>query len=384
MKKVIFSALVLGFMAFSSNALAQDDNSKEDKLKAEKLKAEKKNDENIRHLKEDIRKEKMKGSQEIIIRKSGDKDTKLTVEVNGDKVTINGKPLSEFKDDNVTVNKRNITILDRNGFKEFDMFPEAFANGFSYSTENDKPGAFLGVTTESKETDGDKMIPGAQVTEITSESAAEKAGLKVGDLITKVDDKKIDNPGDLTDAIGNKKPKDEVTIYFTRDGKENSLKATLGERKSMSYSFTAPRSYSRAYTVPGVQYTPRLRSTDDWTENMISPKIALTPGYELRNDMYGNMYPRRQKLGLKIQDTEDGTGVKVLDVDKDSPAEKAGLKKDDIVTEVGDEKVTNTDEAREQLQDNAEKAAYTIKAKRNGNEMKFDIRIPKKLKTANL
>ena len=55
-----------------------------------------------------------------------------------------------------------------------------------------------------------------------------------------------------------------------------------------------------------------------------------------------------------------------------------------MVTEIGGKKVTNTDEAREQLMENAEKSLYNIKAKRNGSEMSFDIKIPKKLKTANL
>jgi serine protease Do len=102
------------------------------------------------------------------------------------------------------------------------------------------------------------------------------------------------------------------------------------------------------------------------------------------NDGFNYSFPRQKKLGLRIQDTEDGNGVKVLGTDTDSPAEKAGLKKDDIVTEIGGKRVSNTDEAREQLMDAQEKPAYTIKAKRNGSEMSFDIKIPKKLKTANL
>ena len=95
-------------------------------------------------------------------------------------------------------------------------------------------------------------------------------------------------------------------------------------------------------------------------------------------------FPRRQKLGLKIQDTEEGNGVKILEVQDSSAAATAGLKKDDIITEIGGEKVTNTDEAREQLQENNEKGTYPIKAKRNGSEMTFTIKIPKKLKTTNL
>jgi serine protease Do len=49
---------------------------------------------------------------------------------------------------------------------------------------------------------------------------------------------------------------------------------------------------------------------------------------------------------LKIQDTEEGTGVKVLDVEAASAAATAGLMKDDVITEIGGVKVTNTDEAR--------------------------------------
>lgn len=81
---------------------------------------------------------------------------------------------------------------------------------------------------------------------------------------------------------------------------------------------------------------------------------------------------------------EEGTGVKVMNVNTNSAAEKAGLKKDDIITEIGGKKITNTDEAREWLQENAGSASFIIKAKRNGIQMSFDIKIPKKLKTTNL
>ena len=67
-----------------------------------------------------------------------------------------------------------------------------------------------------------------------------------------------------------------------------------------------------------------------------------------------------------------------------SAAAKAGMLKDDIITEIAGVKVSNTDDAREQLMENNEKSAYTIKARRNGTDMVFNIKIPKKLKTANL
>jgi serine protease Do len=373
MKKVLLIAAVLGFTSLGYKASAQDE-------KVEiKEKKEKKEGKELKEKKE------AKETQEIIIRKKGDKDTKVTVEINGDKVTVNGKPLSEFKDGDITINKRNIRIFD--GQRNFSIAPddmELYFNGPMKGRISGEKRAFLGVTTNSND-DGDnndKKPDGAAVTGVSKGSAAEKAGLKEGDIITKINDKTIEDPQALTEAIGSFKPKDEVTVYYKRDGKEMSSKATLGETNSpgsIAYSFSGPNGQTRSFSIPrtpGVELNmPKMQLWND--EGM--------RGLENLRSIDGFKYfPRQQKLGLKIQDTEEGNGVKVLDTDKDSPAEKAGLKKDDIVTEIGGVKITNTDEAREQLQENAEKSAYTIKAKRNGSEMSFDIKIPKKLKTADL
>ncbi len=259
------------------------------------------------------------------------------------------------------------------------MAPDDF-EGFTWnSDDNGKPSAFLGVTTKA-DNDGkeDSKSNGAEITNVTKESAAEKAGLKNGDIITKINDKKVEDPESLSEVVTSFKPKEEVTVYYKHDGKESSTKATLGERKStMSYSFNGADGMGRAFSMPRIQTVPGVELGD------MSPRV-WAPSTGLANTYSFDTYPRHQKLGLKVQDTEDGKGVKVLDVDKDSPAEKAGLKKDDVVTEIGGTKVSNTDEVREALQDNMEKAAYTIKAARNGSAMSFDIKIPKKLKTANL
>ena len=363
MKKFVFTAAIICFAAFTSTLTAQDDKG----AKGEKDKKE---------------------TQEIIIRKKGQKDAKISVEINGDKITINGKPLSEFKDDEITINKRNIIIRDGKGGTRFQMNPEDF-EGFSFNADdNDEPSAFLGVTTNSNSdgTDKEENNKGAEITNVTKGSAAEKAGLKSGDVITKINDKKVDDPNSLSEVVTSFKPKDEVTVYFKRDGKEQSAKATLGEHKtskSMSYSFSGPEDLSNSFTMPRIQSIPRDNMRKFQELGNMSPRI-WSPGSDNNFEFYTDAFPRQQKLGVKIQDTEEGNGVKILDVDKDSPAEKAGLKKDDIVTEIGGKKVTNTDEMREGLMDNMEKSAYTIKAIRNGNSMSFDIKIPKKLKTANL
>lgn len=374
MKKVLLTA-VFGISALCFTAMAQDE---KPEIKEKQELKEKKEIKERKELKE------KKERQEIIIRKTGDKDTKITVEIKGDQVTINGKPISEFKDGDITINKRDIKIWDgEHNFSfapgEMDVFFKGPMNG-RLTTGGTR--AFLGVTTGA-DNDGneDTKANGAAITNVSKGSAAEKAGLKEGDIITKINDKKVEDPESLSDVVGDFKPKDEVTVYYKRDGKEKSAKAVLGETKSsdvMAYSFSGPGGQTRSFTMPRTPATPRVPGVQLWNED------ELQSLGNLRSAEGFNMFPRQQKLGLKIQDTEDGNGVKVLDTDKDSPAEKAGLKKDDIVTEIAGKKVATTDDAREQLLENAEKSSYNIKAKRNGNEMSFDIKIPKKLKTANL
>jgi serine protease Do len=312
-------------------------------------------------------KKEKKESQEIIIRKSGDKNEKITVVVDGNDITINGKPLSEFKDDNIKVTKRKTYLREGSALTYFND-----ANSYGMFDSDNKPHAFLGISTGDLE-EGEKG-PGARITEVTKESAAEKAGLKKGDIITRIDEKKVEDFNDVTEAISAHKPKDEITVYYNRDGKENSTRAILGEHKGggLAYSISGPGAL-REFTIPRIYGNPLADM--DMTERYKDAQNAFGRSFEMF---------RGPRLGLKIQDTEEGNGVKILSVEEGSTAEKAGLKKDDIVTEIGGTKVLNTDEAREQLQENAEKATYTIKALRNGTEKSFEVKIHKKLKTTNL
>lgn len=62
---------------------------------------------------------------------------------------------------------------------------------------------------------------------VTSGSPAEKAGLKNGDVIVKVNDDVVGEQGGLSSIIGQYKPGDIVTITFVRDGKEQTTKLTF-------------------------------------------------------------------------------------------------------------------------------------------------------------
>ena len=69
---------------------------------------------------------------------------------------------------------------------------------------------------------------------VTPNGPADKAGLKPGDVITKLDDTVIDSGPTLIGEIWTHKPGDKVKITYKRGGKEHTTDVTLGERKGDS------------------------------------------------------------------------------------------------------------------------------------------------------
>jgi putative serine protease PepD len=68
---------------------------------------------------------------------------------------------------------------------------------------------------------------GAEVREVGSGSTAQKAGIKVGDVITKVDDHMIVSSDSLVATVRSYRPGDKVSVTYTRDGKAHTVSLTL-------------------------------------------------------------------------------------------------------------------------------------------------------------
>ncbi len=97
----------------------------------------------------------------------------------------------------------------------------------------------LGVTISTldaaaAEALGADLESGAIITEISPNSAAEKAGLKVEDIIVEVNDKKIRDNRELMNAIGLRSAGEEVEIKYVRDGRTHTASATLGQRVAVT------------------------------------------------------------------------------------------------------------------------------------------------------
>ncbi|MEO5999955.1 MAG: PDZ domain-containing protein [Chitinophagaceae bacterium] len=332
--KVIAVIAITGFL--NIGAMAQQDNDKG---------------------KKDNEKSKLENNDEIIIRKKGDKDTKVTVEIKNGEVTINGKPLSEFDDDDndIVVRKRRSQPMVR-GYaapgspfrgENFNFNYNANPDAFNLATNR----AFLGVITE-------KADDGVRISSITKGSAAEKAGLKENDVITKVDETAVSSPEDLTKAISKFNPEDKTVISYKRDKKEQKASVSLGKRSEATTMYRNNMEFNKNFDF----------------ENMVRPRLEALGAFNTGSP----------KLGIKAQDTEDGKGVKVLDVAEASNAQKAGIKEGDIITEFDGKTVNGAMELSDAARNTKDKSSIKVKVTRTGKTQDMEIKIPKKLKTANL
>lgn len=83
------------------------------------------------------------------------------------------------------------------------------------------------VNADLAEKEGLKSLNGVYVFEVMENSAAEKAGVKKGDVILKVEDKIVNSSSDLQETIGQHRPGDKVKITVKRKGENKVFTATL-------------------------------------------------------------------------------------------------------------------------------------------------------------
>lgn len=76
-----------------------------------------------------------------------------------------------------------------------------------------------------------KTGSGVYVTGFGDKSGAEDAGLKIGDIITKIDNSAVTDFADLSISIGSKRPGDKVQVTYSRNGKDNTTTVTLRDQK---------------------------------------------------------------------------------------------------------------------------------------------------------
>ncbi len=301
-----------------------------------------------------------------------ERSEKMTIIIDGDNVTINGKPVTEYDGDNIVIRKKNLErAIAPFAYSSPRVrvaphgYPAPHAFNFEFPEPNIsvsvRPRTQLGVLTEAHD-------KGAKITEVVKESAASKAGLVEGDIITAVDGDKVEDPDDLAEIIQDKKPGEETEIAYLRGKKTQKVKVKLGESKEATALTSSGRNRNQIYLSEDMDMSPR--------------SFNRVEGFGLqKGEMFFSRAPR---LGLKIEDTEENKGARVLYVEEGSAAEKAGIKKDDIISSIDTSAVKDTDDARRALSLLGGKQNFSINVQRSGSPIKIDVKIPKELRKTDL
>ncbi len=316
-------------------------------------------------------------------------EERVNVLIDGDKIIINGEEVNE-NDPRINGQGKNGVILKRMEItgknikgnklvegKPLDMNVEIDVNGFPKATTVQSNAAFLGVISEDNEL-------GAKINEVSKGSPAEKAGLHEGDIITNVNDIKITGPKDLYEAIGKFKPADKVQISILKNGQKTKLTTELAKNKTPQvFSFSTPNQGMNL--DPNMNpFAPQDRGNNGLQRgnNRIERYGFELPQISDFNNLFGNI--DKPKLGISVEDLEESEGVKISSVSGDSPAAKAGLKENDIITQVNDKKVKDVDDIKPIIKAATEGTIFKFNITRNGKNSVIEVKIPKKLKTADL
>lgn len=280
-------------------------------------------------------KDKADSSMNVTVTINGDTTENIAIVIDGDKITINGEVV-DASDPRLKKMKRG-------------------------RVTNQPNLAFLGVATQ--------MDPaGALIVDINETSPAAKAKLKIGDIITFVNETKIMHPEDLYTAIGKYKPSDKINLSYIRDKKSAKVTIVLEENPNKSQGMTFEKD------------ALDLSDLDLLNEQGRKFKFSMP---ELPNiDQLMTKADKKPKLGISVEDLETGKGVKVTNVAEDSPAAKAGIQKGDILTQLNVAEITDVNFMKWQYYYPGQVLKITID--RKGEKRTVEVKIPKKINTADL
>ena len=162
---------------------------------------------------------------------------------------------------------------------------------------------------------------GVLVTGVTEDSEAEKSGVKAGDVVIAVDDRKTRSAGQLRSQIGIKEVGEKVTLTVLREGKTKKLKVEVGERQELS---------------------------------ALSDKLHFL------------------LEGSHFENNPEGGGVIVAGLSRNSVAAHSGLRPGDLITGANRKRVTDLESFKKALVLNPQ--SVLLQVNRNGRPMYLVIR----------
>ena len=196
------------------------------------------------------------------------------------------------------------------------------------------------MTSEEIDQYGIDNTSGLYVADVVADGAAEKAGLKKGDIITKLDDQAIQSSSQLQTHVYLLHPGDKVKLTYERDGKERSVTVTLQEDKgdtgSSESNSGSDRSGTEIYNKLGAGFVPASDA-------------------------------KKKELGVS-------SGVVVTQVHRDGLFDYFNVQRGLVITEINGQPVNNIDEVENALANSARGIIHIVGVPQRGSRV--ELRIP--------
>jgi Do/DeqQ family serine protease len=195
-----------------------------------------------------------------------------------------------------------------------------------------------GVTSEMAESLGLKGASGAIISSVSPDSAAERAGLKRGDVIRSFNGQPVHDTNTLRNRVAESGPGSTADILIVRDGAEKHVSVKLDEARGDKTARRDAQGTSDDKTALGISVAP------------------LTP-----------------ELADRFHAPKDAHGLVVEDVDPDGRAADAGMQAGDIIQEVNRQPVRTVDELRAAVRKTTDRPALLL-VNRQGRDIFITVR----------
>ncbi len=158
-----------------------------------------------------------------------------------------------------------------------------------------------------------KDVRGVIVGTVVAGGAGERAGLKQGDVILALNDQPVNDSNQLRNRIAGTPPNTDVTLNILRDGREQQLKATLGEFKS-----------------PTERGDEQAGDGAGGGGNATTGKLGI------------GVQPITPDVAQQLALPAGKQGVVVAEIDPAGPAADAGLQRGDVIEQVNRQPVRSS------------------------------------------
>jgi S1-C subfamily serine protease len=202
-----------------------------------------------------------------------------------------------------------------------------------------------------------------QILRVVKNSPAEKAGIREGYFIKKINGETIKTTGQLQKIIRGFKPEQKVKIELTRGNTTQSALVVIGELKKGIRMVARSRksSSSRGVNAPFPEFRESLPVLENFVYRLEGSRILGVDVTTLTPEL------------AKEFSIEEGTGLLIKKIYKNTAAEKAGFRPADIIVKIGNQFIRSNSDLRKALNELKDNEAVLVELYRKGKMKKIKV-----------